>query len=92
MRLGSSSSNQRCCAKGRCANHRRSANQNVTPRASSTKRRSTVSSLGNSRQFLTMMSPQIIKAIKQAALEDDRAAWDVMEEAVTQQLERRKSK
>jgi hypothetical protein len=49
------------------------------------------SPLGDRRQFLTMMSPEIIRSIKQAALEDDRAAWDVMEEAAKQWLERRKS-
>jgi hypothetical protein len=48
------------------------------------------SPLGDRRQFLTMMSPQIIKEIKKAALEDDRAAWDVMEEAARQWLDRRK--
>jgi hypothetical protein len=37
------------------------------------------------------MSPDIIRSIKQAALEDDRAAWDIMEEAARQWLERRKS-
>jgi hypothetical protein len=49
------------------------------------------SPLGDRRQFLTMMSPDIIRSIKQAALEDDRAAWDIMEEAARQWLERRKS-
>jgi hypothetical protein len=48
--------------------------------------------VGDRRQFLTMMSPSVIKAIKQAGLEDDRPAWDVMEEAAKQWLERRKGK
>jgi hypothetical protein len=48
------------------------------------------SPLGDRRQFLTMMSPDVIKAIKQAAIADDRAAWDIMEEAAKQWLERRK--
>jgi hypothetical protein len=39
-----------------------------------------------------MMSPEVIKGIKQAAIEDDRAAWDCMEEAARQWLERRKTK
>jgi hypothetical protein len=47
--------------------------------------------VGDRRQFLTMMSPEIIKLIKLAALESDRAAWDIMEEAAVQWLERRKS-
>lgn len=47
--------------------------------------------VGDRRQFLTMMSPEIIKLIKLAALESDRAAWDIMEEAAIQWLERRKS-
>ncbi|APG13743.1 hypothetical protein BKD09_35840 [Bradyrhizobium japonicum] len=50
------------------------------------------SPLGDRRQFLTMMDPDVIKAIKKAALEDDRAAWDVMEEAARQWIERRKDK
>lgn len=50
------------------------------------------SPLGDRRQFLMMMDPNVIKAIKTAALEDDRAAWDVMEEAAKQWLERRKEK
>jgi hypothetical protein len=48
--------------------------------------------LGDRRQFLTMMSPDIIRSIKKAALEDDRAAWDVMEEAARQWLQRREEK
>jgi hypothetical protein len=39
-----------------------------------------------------MMSPDVIKGIKQAALNEDRAAWDVMEEAAREWLERRKAK
>jgi hypothetical protein len=50
------------------------------------------SPLGDRRQFLTMMSPDVIKAVKQAGLEDDRPAWDIMEEAAKQWLERRKGK
>jgi hypothetical protein len=48
------------------------------------------SPLGDRRQFLTMMSPDVIKAVKQAALDDDRAAWDIMEEAAKQWLEQRR--
>jgi hypothetical protein len=50
------------------------------------------SPVGDRRQFLTMMSPSVIKAVKQAGLEDDRPAWDIMEEAAKQWLERRKGK
>jgi len=48
--------------------------------------------LGDRRQFLTMMSPSIIKAVKQAAIEDDRAAWDIMEEAAKLWLDRRRGR
>jgi len=48
--------------------------------------------LGNRRQFLMMMSPDVIKAVKQAAIADDRAAWDIMEEAAKQWLDRRKGR
>jgi hypothetical protein len=47
--------------------------------------------IGDRRQFLTMMSPDLIKLIKLAAIEDDRPAWQVVEEATIQWLERRKS-
>jgi hypothetical protein len=44
------------------------------------------------RQFLTMMSPKIIKAIKLAALDRNEPAWVLMEEAVQEWLDRHKSK
>jgi hypothetical protein len=47
--------------------------------------------IGDRRQFLTMMSPDLIKSIKLAAIEDDRPASAVIEEAAKQWLERRKS-
>lgn len=48
--------------------------------------------IGDRIQFLAMMSPEIVKAIKLAAVEDERAAWDVMEEAATEWLKRRTAK
>ncbi len=48
--------------------------------------------IGDRIQLLAMMSPEIVKAIKHAAVEDERAAWDVMEEAATEWLARRKAK
>lgn len=42
------------------------------------------------RQFLTMMTPAVIRDIKDAAMEDGRPAWEVMEEAAQQWLDRRK--
>ncbi|MEH2562425.1 DUF4011 domain-containing protein [Bradyrhizobium sp. AZCC 2289] len=44
------------------------------------------------RQFLTMMSPDVIADIKQAGIEDYRAAWDVLEEAARDWLKRRKTR
>jgi hypothetical protein len=44
------------------------------------------------RQFLTMMSPKIIKAVKLAALDRNEPAWVIMEEAVEEWLERHKAK
>jgi hypothetical protein len=46
--------------------------------------------LGDRRQFLNMMSPDVIAAIKQAGIDDHRAAWDVLEEAARDWLKRRK--
>jgi hypothetical protein len=47
--------------------------------------------IGDRRQFLMMMSPDLIKLIKLAAIEDDKSAGAVMEDAAKQWLERRKS-
>jgi hypothetical protein len=47
--------------------------------------------VGDRRQFLTTMSADVIKAVKQAALEDDTNAWEIMEEAAKQWLLRRKN-
>jgi hypothetical protein len=47
---------------------------------------------GVKRQFLTTMDPEVIKAIKTAAIEDDTTASELMEEAAVQWLERRKIK
>jgi hypothetical protein len=47
---------------------------------------------GAKRQFLTTMDPEVIKAIKTAAIELDTTASELMEEAAVQWLERRKSK
>jgi hypothetical protein len=47
--------------------------------------------VGDRRQFLTTMSADVIKAVKQAALDDNRNAWEIMEEAALQWLEHRKT-
>ncbi|ABE62180.1 hypothetical protein Nham_1356 [Nitrobacter hamburgensis X14] len=46
---------------------------------------------GDKRQFLTTMDPDVIRAIKQKALDLDRTASDVMEEAAKQWLERHRA-
>jgi len=43
------------------------------------------------RQFLTKMKVDVIKGIKQAALEDDTHAWQIMEQAAEEWLKRRKA-
>jgi hypothetical protein len=48
--------------------------------------------LGDKRQFLTTINPEVIRAIKQAALDLDRTASDLMEEAAKQWLARHKQK
>jgi hypothetical protein len=48
--------------------------------------------VGDRRQFLTTMSADVIKAVKQAGLEDGVNAWEIMEEAARDWLERRRSK
>ena len=47
---------------------------------------------GDKRQFLTTMDPDVIRAFKQKALDLDRTASDVMEEAARDWLERHKHK
>ena len=47
---------------------------------------------GDKRQFLTTMDPDVIRAIKQVAIELDRTASDLMEEAAKQWLARHKQK
>jgi hypothetical protein len=37
------------------------------------------------------MSADVIRSVKQAALDDNRNAWEIMEEAAQQWLDRRKS-
>jgi len=46
----------------------------------------------NKRQFLTTMAPDVIKAVKQAALEDDTTASVILETAAKEWLKRRGSK
>ncbi len=48
--------------------------------------------VGDRIQFLTTMSAHVIKDVKQAALDDGTNAWEIMEEAAKQWLERRKVK
>ena len=47
---------------------------------------------GDKRQFLTTMDPEVIRAIKQAAIALDRTASDVMEQAAKEWLERHHSR
>lgn len=47
---------------------------------------------GDKRQFLATLDPELIKAIKLAAIEDETSASEVLEEATRQWLSRRKKK
>ena len=42
--------------------------------------------LGDKRQFLTTMDPNVIRSIKLAAFDEDRTASEIMEEAAKQRL------
>jgi len=46
---------------------------------------------GDRRQFLATLDASLIKALKSAALYDDRSASDILEEAAREWLERRKA-
>ena len=47
---------------------------------------------GDKRQFLTTMDPDVIKAIKMAAIEDETSASVILETAAKEWLERRGTK
>ena len=47
---------------------------------------------GSKRQFLVTMDPEVIKAIKTAAIEDDTTASELMEDAAKEWLARRNKK
>jgi hypothetical protein len=44
------------------------------------------------RQFLTYMKPELIRNLKIAAMEEERAAYELIEEAVTAFLKERRRK
>jgi hypothetical protein len=46
---------------------------------------------GSKRQFLATMEPELIKAIKTAAIQDEISASEILEEAARGWLEQRKS-
>jgi hypothetical protein len=46
--------------------------------------------VGDRIQFLTTMSAEVIMAVKQAGLEEGMNAWEIMEKAAKEWLERRK--
>lgn len=48
--------------------------------------------IGDRVTFLAMMDKDVIADIKQVAIEEHRAAWDVMEQAARQFLKRRKAR
>lgn len=47
---------------------------------------------GDKRQFLATMDPEVIKAVKLAAIEDETSASEILEEAAAQWLAKRKKK
>ncbi|MCK1526489.1 hypothetical protein IVB15_01685 [Bradyrhizobium sp. 182] len=48
--------------------------------------------IGDRVTFLAMMDKDVIADIKQVAIDEHRAAWDVMEQAAREYLKRRKAK
>lgn len=48
--------------------------------------------IGDRVQFLTMMHPDVIADIKEVAIAEHRAAWDVMEQAAREFLKRRRGR
>lgn len=58
--------------------------------AKTTKQKKTPPRTDGRRPFTTYMFPDSIKHLKMAALEDDRNAYEILEEAVGHWLERRR--
>jgi hypothetical protein len=48
--------------------------------------------IGDRVTFIAMMDKDVIADIKQVAIDEHRAAWDVMEQAAREFLKRRKSR
>lgn len=48
--------------------------------------------IGDRVTFIAMMDKDVIADIKQVAIEEHRAAWDVMEQAAREFLKRREKK
>lgn len=48
--------------------------------------------IGDRVTFLAMMDKDVVADIKQVAIEEHRAAWDVMEQAAREWLKRRAKK
>ena len=48
--------------------------------------------IGDRVTFIAMMDKDVIADIKQIAIDEHRAAWDVMEQAAREFLKRRKSR
>jgi hypothetical protein len=47
---------------------------------------------GDKRQFLATMNPEVIKAVKLAAIQDETSASEILEVAAAQWLAKRKKK
>jgi hypothetical protein len=58
--------------------------------AKTTKQKKTPPRSDGRRPLTTYMFPDTIKQLKMAALEEDRNAYDILEEAVSHWLERRR--
>ena len=48
--------------------------------------------IGDRVTFIAMMDKDVVADIKQIAIDEHRAAWDVMEQAAREFVKRRKSK
>jgi hypothetical protein len=48
--------------------------------------------IGDRVTFIAMMDKDVVADIKQIAIDEQRAAWDVMEQAAREFVKRRKSK
>jgi hypothetical protein len=69
---------------------KKSVRKTKAPKKTWKRRRATSKPVADRKQFLAMLTPSVIGDIKEAARQDGRPAWEIIEEAAVAWLARRK--